>query len=118
MTGKQAGRPTQQPWMAREKVEARTFVVTEGAGDVTALVGPVSNRGSPSLGVGVSGLNVVGDLVASEPPERDLSLVPEHNDDTTVGLVERITSASVNVVDTTTGVSAVGALALETERTS
>jgi len=93
-------------------------MITEGASDIAAPAGPVSNRDSPSLGVGVSSLNVVGDLVTPEPPECDLSLVPEHSNDASVDLVERITSASVKIVDTTTGVSTVSALALETERIS
>ena len=96
----------------------RTFVITEGASDVAALVGPISNRGSPSIGVWVSSLDVVGDLIAPEPPERHLSLVPEHSDDTTAGLVERITSASIKIVDATTGVSTVRALALKTKGVS
>jgi len=103
--------------MIREKV-VRTFVITEGASNITALVGPVSNRGSPILGIRVSSLDVVGDLVAPKPPERDLSLVPEHSDDASVDLVERITSASVKIVDAATGVSTVSALALETKRIS
>ena len=93
----------------------RTLVITEGASNVTALAGPVSNRDSPGLGVGVSSLNVTGDLVAPEPPERDLSLVPEHDNNTTVGLVKRIASTSLNIVDATTGVCTVSALALETK---
>lgn len=104
--------------MIREKVVVRTFVIAEGAGNVTTLVGPVSNRDSPSLGIGVPSLYVVGDLVAPEPPERDLSLVPEHSNYTSVGLVERITSASVKIVDATTSVSTVSALALKTKGVS
>ena len=96
----------------------RTFVVMEGARDVTALVRPVSNGSPPSVGVGISSLNVVGDLVAPEPPERDLSLVPEHSNDASAGLVERITGTPVKVVDATTGVGAIGALALKTKGVS
>ena len=81
-----------------------TAMITEGIGNVTTLVGPVSNRNSPSFWVRISILNVLGDLVAFKPPERDLSLVPEHSDDTATSLIERTTSASLEIVDGTTGV--------------
>jgi len=92
-----------------------TAVITEGFGNVTTLVGPVSNRDSPSLRVGISILNILRDLVTFKPPERDLSLVPEHSDDTATSLIERTTSASLEIVNGTTGVVTVRALALETE---
>lgn len=93
----------------------RTAVITEGVGDITTLVGPIGNRDSPSLRVGVSGLDILWDLVTLEPPERDLSLVPEHSDDTTASGVEGFTSTSFKIVDCTTSVVAVRTLALETK---
>jgi len=93
-------------------------VITEGVGDITTLVGPISDRNSPVLRVRVSVLDILGDLVTLEPPERDLSLVPEHNDDTTVLLVERTASASLEIVDGTTGIMTVRALTHNTKGVS
>ena len=96
----------------------RTAVVTESVGDVTTLVGPVSNRDSPGCRVRGSTLNISGDLVAPEPPDRDLSLIPEHSGDTTASDIKRTTSTSLEIVDGTTGVVPVRAHALETEGVS
>ena len=96
----------------------RTAVITEGLGDITTLVGPVSNGDSPSFRVGIFILNILGDLVTFEPPERDLSLVPEHNDDTATSRVEWRTSASLEIVNGTTGVVTVRALAIEAKGVS
>ena len=93
-------------------------MITEGIGNVTTLVGPVSDGNSPSFGVRISILNILRDLVTFKPPERDLSLVPEHSDDTATSLIERTTSASLEIVDGATGVVTVRALALETEGVS
>ena len=93
----------------------RTAVITEGVGDVTSFVRPVSDGDSPSVRVGVSTLDILGDLVTLEPPERDLSLVPEHSEDTTASLIEQRTSASLEIVDGTTGVAFVRTLTPETE---
>lgn len=82
-------------------------MVTEDVGNVTSLIRPVGNRDPPSVRVGVFILDILGDLVTSEPPERDLSLIPEHNDDTTTSLVEQSTSASFEIVDGTACVVAV-----------
>ena len=96
----------------------RTGMITEGLGDITSLVGPVSNGDSPSFGVGIFILNILGDLVTFEPPERDLSLVPEHSDDTATSRIEWSTSASLEVVNGTTSVVTVRALAIETKGVS
>jgi len=90
-------------------------VIAERIGDITALVGPVGNRDPPIIRVRVLILNVLGDLVTLKPPERDLSFVPEHNDDTAASLVEQITGTSLEIVYTATGVVTVRALALETK---
>jgi len=93
-------------------------VITEGFGDITTLVGPVSNGGSPSLRVGVPIFNVLRDVVTLKPPERELSLVPEHSEDTATSRIERITSASLEIGDGATGVVTVRALAFETKGVS
>jgi hypothetical protein len=93
-------------------------MITEGLGDITALVGPVSNRDSPGFGIGIPILNILRDLVTLEPPERDLSLVPEHSDDTSASHIEWSASASLEIVDGTTGVVTVRALAPETKGVS
>jgi len=96
----------------------RTAVITEGVGDITTLVGPVGNRDSPRLRVGVSILDILRDLAALEPPERDLSLVPEHSNDPTAGRVEGFASTPFKIVDRTAGVVSARALALETKGVS
>jgi len=96
----------------------RTAVITEGFSDIATLVGPVSNGDSPSFGVGIFILNILGDLVTREPPERDLSLVPEHSDDTATSRIEWSTSASLEIVNGTAGVVTVRALAIEAKGVS
>ena len=95
-----------------------TAVILEGAGDITSLVGPVSHGDSPSNRIGVSSLDVLRDLCTLEPPERDLSIVPKHGKDTTASLVKRGTSASLEIVNGTTGVTTVRALTVETKGVS
>ena len=96
----------------------RTAVITEGFGDITTLVGPVSNGDSPSFRVGISILNILGDLVTFEPPKRDLSLVPEHSDDTATSRIEWSTSAAFKIGNGTTGVVTARALAVEAKGVS
>jgi len=93
-------------------------VVAEGVGDITTLARPVGNRNSPCFRVGVSCLDVLWDLVTLKSPKGDLSLVPKHSDDTTTSLIERTTSTTLEIVNGTTGVVAVGALAVKTEGAS
>jgi hypothetical protein len=47
----------------------RTAMVMEGIGDIATLVGPVGNRCSPSIRVGVSTLDILRDLAALESPD-------------------------------------------------
>jgi len=93
----------------------RTAVITEGVGDIATLVGPVSDGDSPSFGVGIFILDVLRDLATLKPPQRDLSVVPKHSDDTTAGLVERAPSASLEIRNGAAGVVTVRALAFETK---
>jgi len=93
-------------------------VIAEGFGNITTLVGPVRNGDSPSFRVGIFVLNILWDLVTFEPPERDLSFVPEHSDDTTTSQIERSTSASLEICNGATGVVTVRALAIETKGVS
>lgn len=90
-------------------------MITVGVGDVTTLVGQVGDRDSPSLRVRASTLNIFGNLVASEPPERDLGLIPEHSSDATASLVERAASTSLEILDGTTGIIICRGRTLETK---
>ena len=47
-----------------------------------------------------------------------MSIVPEHSKDTTASLVKRGTSASLEIIDGTTGVTTVRALTIETKGVS
>lgn len=117
MTTEKQVDPRYSTRLDRQK-EGRTGVITEGVGDITTLVGPVSNRDPPSFRVGVPTLDILWDLVTLKPPKRDLGVVPKHSDGTATSLIERTTSASIEIVNGTTGVVTVGALALKTKGAS
>ena len=101
----------------RRRME-RTAVITKGVGDITGLVGPVSDGDSPTARIGVSALNVLWDAGAFKPPERDLGIVPEHGDDTATSSIERTTSASREIGNGTAGVVTVRTRAVETKSVS
>ena len=82
----------------------RTAVTTEGVGNIASGAGPVSHGDPPIIGVGIAACNVLRDLVALEPPDRELRIVPEHCENTSASGVKRATGAALEVAHGTTGV--------------
>lgn len=57
----------------------------------------------------------MGDLAPLKPPERNLSIVPEHNENATASGVERIACAPLEIAHGATGVAIARAEALSTK---
>lgn len=87
----------------RGRVE-HTTVFTERVGDITTVARPVSNGDPPIIGVWIPALDILGNLVTRKPPERDLSVIPAHNENTAASRVEWTTSASLEITNSTTSV--------------
>lgn len=87
-------------------------VITESIGDITTLAGPESDGDPPGIGVGVSTLDILRDLVTVEPPDGDLRIIPEHGENATASRVEGVASASLKIAYGATGVTTARAQAL------
>jgi hypothetical protein len=90
-------------------------VVLEGVGDIATLAGPESHGDPPTIGIGVSILDILRDLVSVKPPERDLRVVPEHSENPTTPCVERTAGTPLEIGHGTAGVVTARAHALGTE---
>lgn len=77
--------------------EERTTEVLEGGSNITRVVGPEGDWRPPRVGVGVTALDVLRDLVPLESPNSDLGVVPKRGEDTTSSHVEGVTSTSFAV---------------------
>ena len=84
-----------QPWETEH--ERRTTEVLEGSGDIARLIRPESDRSSPRIGIRITALDVLRDLVPLEPPDGNVIVVPKRGEYTTSHHVERMTSASLGV---------------------
>jgi len=98
--------------------ERRTTEITERASNITRLVRPESDGGSPGVRVRIAILDVLGDLAPLEPPDCNVCVIPKHGVDTTSSHIEGGTSASCNIGEGTTSVVTGRALALSRERSS
>lgn len=87
-------------------------MITESIGDITTLAGPVSDGDSPGIGVGVSALDILRDLVTVESPEGDLRIIPEHSENATASRIEGAASASLEIAYGTTSITTARAQAL------
>lgn len=86
--------------------------VLERSSNVARLVSPESDRGSPRIGIRVTALDVLRDLVPLEPPDGNLLVVPKRGEYPTSCHVEWMTSTSLDVCEGATVVVAAGAQAL------
>jgi len=71
--------------------------VTEGAIDVTRVASPQSNWSSPTFGVRVTVLDILGDTRPLEPPGCNGVIVPKHGVDTAACHVEVMTNTSRDI---------------------
>jgi len=92
--------------------------VAEGGCDVARLVRPQSSRSSPSIRVGITALDVLGDLVPFESPDSNVRIIPKRGKDTASSHVEGGTSASLDIGEGATSVVVRRAHALSRDRGS
>lgn len=92
--------------------EERTTEVLEGSGNVARLVRPESDRSSPRIGIRVTALDILRDLVPLESPDGNVRVVPKRGEYTTSCHVEGMTGTSLGIREGATVVVAARTQAL------
>jgi hypothetical protein len=95
-----------------------TLHIPERIFDVTRLISPAGDWGSPTIRVRASILNILRDVPTCEHPKGQFRLIPEHNDHTPTASVERRTSTSIKALDTASIVASISTSTFATKRIS